>query len=363
MKKQKSVLIGLSGGVDSSVAALLLKKQGYKVIGAFLKCFSDTKDQITGECSWIKEKQMAQKIAAKLEIPLITLDLEKEYKKQVIYPMFKSYKSGFTPNPDITCNTFIKFPWLLKEANKRKIDFVATGHYARIKKSPEGFQLLAGKDKSKDQSYFLYELSQEILSRTLFPVGNLKKEEVRKIAKKYHLPNWNKDSTSGICFVGNVRLKNFLEKKIKHKIGLVKDPEGNIIGSHPGIFYYTIGQRIGTHAGIEIKKIKEDNKKWYIADKLKNNILIVAPEGHPTLKKSRVIIKNFYLINSSEKIPKNLKARIRHLGKLILGRLLKVKNNYIFKLTSSVFGLAEGQHIVLYNKDRVIGGGEIRLHY
>ena len=228
--KQKSVLLGLSGGVDSSVAAFLLKKEGYKVIGAFLKCFSDTKDPITGECNWIAEKRMAQKIAAHLEIPFITLDLEKQYKKEVILPMFKSYSNGLTPNPDVACNTIIKFPWLLKEAQKKGLDFIATGHYVRVKKTKQGYDLLQGKDNNKDQSYFLYELNQSILQHCLFPIGNLKKEEVREIARKQEFPNWNKHGTSGICFVGKVNIKSFLEKKIKNKPGPILDQNGKVIG-------------------------------------------------------------------------------------------------------------------------------------
>jgi tRNA-specific 2-thiouridylase len=360
-KQRKIVLLGLSGGVDSSVSAILLKKQGYKVIGAFMKCFSDTKDPITGECGWIKEKQMAQKIASKLKIPFITLDLEKQYKSQVILPMIKGYRNGKTPNPDIACNTIIKFPWLIEEAKKRNIPFVATGHYARIKNKGKEYILLKGKDKNKDQSYFLYELDQSILSKTLFPIGHLKKEEVRKIAKKNKLPNYNKHGTSGICFVGNVNIKSFLEKSIKHHEGEVKDTNKNTIGTHPGIFYYTIGQRAHEGIGIRFKKPKEDNKRWFIADKISPNTLIIAPEGDKALKKSKIIIKSLHLINPNDKIPINLKARIRHLGDLLDGKLIKQGKGYQFTLKSPVLGIAEGQHIVLYNKNNVIGGGEISL--
>jgi len=359
--KGKKVLLALSGGVDSSVSALLLQKQGYKVISCFMKCFSDTKNPLTGECNWIKEKQMAQKIASKLEIPFITLDLEKQYKNEVIKLMIKGYKEGKTPNPDITCNTIIKFPWLIKEAKKLGCDCIATGHYARIKKTKSGYHLLAGKDKNKDQSYFLYELSQPILEKTLFPVGNLTKEEVRKIAKQQKLPNWDKHGTSGICFVGNVNIKSFLEKSIKNKKGSVKDINNNIIGTHHGIFYYTIGQRAHEGIGISFKKPKEDNKKWFIAKKQKPNTLIIAPEGHKILKKGKIIIKRLHLINNKDKIPSDIKARIRHLGKLLAGRLIKQGNRHQFALKTPSAGIAEGQHIVLYHKNTCLGGGEIAL--
>lgn len=356
---QKSVLLGLSGGVDSSVAAILLKKQGYKVTGCFLKCFSDTKDPITGECSWIKEKQMAQKIATKLEIPFITIDLEKRYKKQVILPMIRGYQKGLTPNPDISCNTIIKFPWLIKEANKRKIDYISTGHYARIKKTKKGYELLQGKDKKKDQTYFLYELSQPILSRTLLPIGELKKEEVRNIAKNNSLPNWDKPGTRGICFVGKVNMKSFLERNIKHKKGKILDEKGNIIGNHPGAFYYTIGQKIGPHLGLEIKKPKHlASSRLYIAKKKGNNIIVTKKDSQ-LLKNQIIKIKKLHLISKSERITDKLKARIRHLGQFHSGKLIKSNNKFSFKPNSPITSVAQGQHIVLYNKDKVIGGGEI----
>lgn len=356
--KQKTVLVGMSGGVDSSVAALLLKKQGYQVLGAFMKNFSDTKNPLTNECSWIEERKSAKKIASILNIPFYTFDFEKEYKKFVINPMFKSYAKGLTPNPDMLCNKIIKFPLLWKAAKKLKADYIATGHYAIIKKTKSGFQLLQGKDKSKDQSYFLAELSQHDLEHTLFPLGNLIKSKVREIAKKNKFPNHDKKGTSGICFVGKVNMKSFLKKKIKEKSGRVLDPEGNLVGSHPGIMYFTIGQRIGERLGIKITKHLEG--KWYITEKTKNNTLVIAPEGHKLLKKQIVKIKNLHLINPKEKIPRNLKARIRHLGKLNKGTLIKEQNNYYFKFNKPIEAIAEGQYIVLYKAQQVIGSGEIR---
>ncbi len=362
MKKQKTVLIGLSGGVDSSVAALLLKKQGYKVIGAFMKNFSDTKNPLTGECNWIEERKMAQKIAAILKIPFITLDFEKQYKKYVIDPMFKAYKKGLTPNPDIACNTIIKFPLLWKEAQKLGADYIATGHYAKIKKTSIGYELLSGKDKSKDQSYFLSELTQYDLSHTLFPLGNYTKGNVRNIAKKHKFPNWNKKGTRGICFVGKVNMKSFLEKKIKSKKGNVIDPEGNVIGNHPGMAYFTIGQKASPSIGIQINKGNKSQLRWYIAEKRKNNILVAAPENHPILKKKKIVIKSIHLVNPNYQLNKiNTRARIRHLGNLLAGKIIKQKGNYHFILNKSIEGIAEGQFIVLYNKNKLLGSGEIRL--
>ena len=361
-QNNKKVLLGLSGGVDSSVAALLLKKQGYEVIGCFLKCFSDTKDPLTGECSWVQEKQMAQKIAAHLEIPFVVLDLEKQYKKEVILPMIKGYEKGLTPNPDISCNTIIKFPWLWKEAQRLKCDLIATGHYARIKKTSKGFQLLSGKDKTKDQTYFLSELSQSDLSHTIFPIGNLTKTKVRDIAREHRLINWSKKGTRGICFVGKVNMKSFLEKTIKNKPGKVLDEKGNQLGTHPGIQYYTIGQRIGENIGIKINKPKAlAQSKLYIADKTKNNELIVVSENHPLLSKKKILLHNPHFINPKDKLPVKLSARIRHLGQLYSGRLAKSNNQFKFKSNNPIPSVAEGQFIVLYSKQICLGSAEIRL--
>lgn len=364
MAKSKTVVMALSGGVDSSVAAFNLKKQGCKVIGAFMKNFSETKNSLTGECLWVEEKKSAQKIANLLKIPFVVFDLEKEYANQVIKPMFKAYKKGLTPNPDILCNKKIKFPLFWKKAKKQfNADYMATGHYAGIKKTSKGFQLLAGKDKTKDQSYFLYQLSQADLSHALFPNGNLTKKQVRKIAKTNHFPNWNKHGTSGICFVGNINMKSFLEKKIPHKKGKILSPEGKQIGTHPGMQYFTIGQKLGEHLGIIINKPKEfAQKRWYIAKKIpKTNTIIAAPENHPILKRQKVIIKSLHLINPKDKIPKsNLTARIRHLGKFHKGTLKKQKSHYIFTFNKPIESIAEGQSLVIYHKNQVLGGGEIR---
>ncbi|MEI7718742.1 MAG: asparagine synthase-related protein [archaeon] len=188
MVKEK-VLLALSGGVDSSVAAMLLQKQGYEVIGAFMKNWSDTKNKITGECQWKEERRFAEKVATKLGIELITLDFEKEYKSWVVDEMFKKYKKGITPNPDIDCNQKIKFPLLIKEAERRKINLVATGHYIRVRKKKDKYELLRAKDETKDQSYFLYMLKQAELKHCLFPIGDYTKKQIREIAEKDNFPN------------------------------------------------------------------------------------------------------------------------------------------------------------------------------
>ncbi len=373
--EKKKVLVAMSGGVDSSVAALLLKKEGYEVIGAFMKNWSDTKDPLTGRCAWRTERKMALLIASILNIPLITFDFEKEYKKEVIQEMFKKYKSGITPNPDVDCNKKIKFPLLIKEAKKRGIGLIATGHYIRKKKNSKNnkYELIRAKDENKDQSYFLYTIKQNELKHCIFPIGEYSKEEVRKIAYNNKFPNYNKKGTVGICFIGKINLKDFLKNKIKPKKGKILDPLGNIIGEHDGIYYYTIGQRLGPRYGFEIirdtLKNKEKYQRWYVAKKdVKNNIIVAAPKDHPLNFKKEVFIKNFHLISDSKRNLKNKKlkvfSRIRHVGELLKGTLSynkKLKKFHV-ELDEPITGISEGQAIVLYLGKKVLGGGEIKLN-
>ncbi len=357
MKKQKSVLIGLSGGVDSAVAALLLKRSGYKVKALFLKLFSKTKNPLTNECNWIEDYKSAQKIATILNIELIKADYESYYNKKILQPMFKAYKSGITPNPDILCNSLVKFPFLLKEAKKHNCNFIATGHYARIKKNKYGYHLLQSTDSKKDQSYFLADLNQKVLEKTLFPIGNLTKQEVRTIAKANRFSNWDRDSTAGVCFVGNIQMQSFLKQKIKEKPGKILTPKREIIGIHKGTSFYTIGQKVNNINSIQLTKPKDlAQKKLYVALKSKKrNELIIVSENHPLLFKKQVKLKSLHSINDNQKIPSNLQARIRHLGKLHKGKLIKKSNHYSFKFNKPVSSIASGQYIVLYSNQELIG--------
>jgi len=361
----------MSGGVDSSVAALLLKKKGYDVYGAFMKNWSDTKNKITGRCAWRDERDHAIKIASKLGIPLTTLDFEKEYKKLVVDEMFKKYKKGITPNPDVDCNEKIKFPLLIKAAKKMGVDYIATGHYARIKKRKEKYELHRAKDESKDQSYFLYRQTQEDLKYTLFPIGNFTKKKIRKIAKKNNFQNYNKKGTVGICFIGKINLKEFLSKKIKPKRGNILDPDGNKIGTHDGIYYYTIGQRLGPRYGFEIKRQDPKTKRmvrWYVAKKdKKKNMIIAAPEDHPLLFRKKIILKEFHLIDLDKNKflkeisskPKSVLTRIRQVGELLDSKISKEKGKIILTLKEGIKGISEGQAAVIYAKTKCLGGGVI----
>ncbi len=371
--KNKKVLLGLSGGVDSAVAALLLKKQGYEVVGAFMRCFSE-KSSIKGECSYLEDKKDAQKIAAQLNIQFIELNYEKEYQTQVLKEMFNAYKKGITPNPDAQCNVKIKFPFLWKEAKTHDCQFIATGHYAikypQQKEIADNFKnkkdtryyLKIPKDKSKDQTYFLYGLTQKDLEHTLFPIGNYKKSEVRKIAKANNLHNWDKKGTKGLCFVGNINLKQFLKQKINNNPGNVLSPEGKIIGRHQGIQFYTIGERIKEEIEINKEYKNKINSKLYIAEKnARSNALTIAPKNHPILFRKKFQIKKINYITETPKFPlKNIKVRIRHLGQLIPAQITKEKDKIICTLKRQIQGIAEGQSAVIYtNSGIMLGGGEI----
>ena len=370
--KKQRVLVAMSGGVDSSVAALLMKKKGYEVLGVFMKNWSDTKNEI-GECKWKDERKMAVKIASKLNIPLITLDFEKEYRRDVVEKMFENYRKGITPNPDIDCNQKVKFPLLIKTAKKLKADYVVTGHYARIKRKEGGCELLRAKDESKDQSYFLYRINRNELKNSLFPIGDYTKKQVRDIARKNSFPNFDKKSTVGICFIGKINLKKFLQKKIRPKKGKILDPNGNIIGEHDGIYYYTIGQRIGSRFGIEIAKEKLNKKRferWYVARKnLKKNEIVAAPKNHSLNFRKEIIIKKFHLIygdkkqfiKSISKKPKKVLSRIRQVGELLPSRIYFEKNKFKITLNKAITGVSMGQAIVLYEGKKTLGGGVINF--
>ncbi len=371
INNKSRVLLALSGGVDSSVAAFLLKQAGYDVICAFMKNWSDTKNELTGECSWRDDRRMAQRVAAKLGLSFITLDFEKFYRKDVVDEMFRLYRKGITPNPDVDCNQLVKFPLLWKAAKKLSCDFIATGHYSRIKSIKKKFYLLRGKEDLKDQSYFLYRLNQFDLSHTLFPIGDYNKNYIRSLAKKLHFPNFDRESTKGICFIGKVNLKDFLSKKIKPKKGKILSPEGNIIGVHDGVFFYTIGQRIGPRFGIDIFPNVRDrmhSERWYVAKKdVKKNIIIAAPMDHPILLKKVISLVDFHLIsyniNDFKKKKLSVNVRIRKVGELLPASLFYNKKSKKFVVTLKVgaTGISDGQALVIYKKNsyEVLGGGVV----
>ena len=378
---KKRVIVGLSGGVDSSVAAYLLLQQGYDVIGLFMKNWHDGSVTIEGECPWIDDSNDALLVAQKLGIPFQTLDLSDEYKTRIVDYMFTEYEKGRTPNPDVLCNREIKFDIFLNHAMKLGADFVATGHYCRKSESDgesekKNFHLLAGKDNNKDQSYFLCQLNQEQLAKALFPIGDLQKSEVRKIAKEQDLITAEKKDSQGLCFIGKVKLPDFLQQQLKPKKGNVvlipnkvielSKPnqfsaiDGKIIGEHNGAHFYTIGQR----KGIRIGGFKE--ALLVIQTDTKENIIFVGEgEQHFALNKPALFIKNdeIHWIRPDLQLEigeqKCYKVRIRYRQPLEDCCLYKRENGLYLVFKNLQRGIAPGQFAAWYNDDELIGSGVI----
>jgi len=339
IRKQKTVFVGISGGVDSSVAALLLKKKGYKVVGVYIKSWYPE----GFPCPYPIDRRDAIRVCARLNIPFLEFNFEKVYKKHVTDYLIKEYRAGRTPNPDVMCNKFVKFDAFLKKARALGADYIATGHYARIKNG----QLYQAKDKTKDQSYFLWTLTKNELNYSLFPIGDYLKKEVREIAKKNNLPTADKPDSQGICFLGKIDIKDFLKKYIKEKKGKVLNERGEVIGYHRGVSFYTLGER----HGFTITKKTPADKPYYIIKKdIKKNILIVSPElkGNYLIK----ITKTNWL--EKPKLNKKYFARFRHLGELKPVKLTKKGVEFAEPVLA-----APGQSLVLYDGEKCLGGGII----
>lgn len=347
----KTVFVGVSGGVDSSVSAALLKDQGYDVVGVFIRTWQP--DFI--ECTWRDERRDAMRVCAHLNIPFLECDAEEAYKKGVADYMIEEYKKGNTPNPDVMCNREVKFGVFWDFAKAHGADFIATGHYAQIKHQTP-FKLERGIDLSKDQSYFLWTLTQYDLAHTLFPVGHLKKATVRKLAEKYNLPTASKKDSQGVCFLGPLDMKAFLMHYIKPQNGDVLDEKGNIIGSHSGAVFFTLGER----HGFTINKNSTNDAPLYVIGKdIEKNTITVSENQHNNSKESFT----YTLTNTNWVIEpireKRYTAQIRYHGdQLTCG----VKKND--KLTTLItFDIpvlvSAGQSIVIYDTDICLGGGII----
>ena len=383
------VVVAMSGGVDSSVAAYLLKKDGYDVLGVFMKNWHDTNVTISKECPWLEDSYDAMLVAEKLSIPFQVIDLSKDYKKKIVDYMFEEYKNGRTPNPDVLCNREIKFDLFLDIAIKLGADYIATGHYAQVTESKINnkslFHLKSGKDKSKDQSYFLCQLNQFQLSKTIFPIGKINKKDVRIIAKKNNLVTADKKDSQGLCFIGKVKLPDFLQQSLKPKNGNVvlidkyfngyklysntkeinitsqkiqyKKSDGEIIGHHNGAHFYTIGQRKGLSIGGRVKPL------YVLSTDVVNNIIYVG-EGsdHPGLFRSslKVPTSKMHFISDPKKIEvKNLKARIRYRQALQDVSFTKNSENYYFNFKNLQKAITSGQFIALYDNEELICSGVI----
>ncbi len=368
-ERSRRIFVGLSGGVDSSVAAALLKKAGHNVTGVFIKVWQPD----FYECTWKEDRLDAMRVAAKLEIPFVTLDLEKEYKREVVDYMIREYKRGKTPNPDIMCNKHIKFGAFFEWAIMHGADFVATGHYARAadirginadsrgeKLLSTNFKLLTGSDQNKDQSYFLWTLNQKQLSKTLFPVGGMTKPNVRKLAKKFALPTAEKKDSQGLCFIGKVDMKEFLRHYVKEKEGDVRGEDGARIGYHPGSIFFTIGER---HGFTITKKTPADKPLYVVGKDVKKNTITVASDiqmraGNPR----RIFLKECNWIRGEcPALRKRFGALIRYRATLLPCEIVLCSTrSAVARFRESPVGATPGQSLVLYDKNTCIGGGIIR---
>ena len=393
----KKVIIGLSGGVDSSVSALLLKQQGYEVIGLFMKNWHDESVTISDECPWLDDSNDAMLIAEKLEIPFQTVDLSKEYHSRIIDYMFNEYENGRTPNPDVLCNREIKFDIFHEIALNLGADYIATGHYCQVNKinkdDKEIYRLLAGADEKKDQSYFLCQLNQKQLSKAIFPIGHLTKSDVRDIAKKNDLINAAKKDSQGLCFVGKVKLPDFLKQRLTPKKGKVikidseslkqeidlnevksKEKElellsapfsfspddGEEIGEHNGAYYYTVGQRKGLNIGgfSEPLFVLE-------TDVSKNIIYVGMGESHPALFKRALFVSSneIHWIREDLKINENqtmnIIFRIRYRQPLQSGTIYRFKKGLYILFDKPISSVTSGQFVSWYIDNELIGSGII----
>jgi tRNA-specific 2-thiouridylase len=393
----KRVVVGLSGGVDSSVAAYLLQQQGYEVIGLFMKNWHDDSVTISNECPWLEDSNDALLVAEKLGIPFQTVDLSEQYKEKIVDYMFSEYEKGRTPNPDVLCNREIKFDVFMKIALSLGADFVATGHYCRKGETEvdgkKVFQLLAGADNNKDQSYFLCQLSQEQLSKSLFPIGELTKPEVREIATEMELVTAEKKDSQGLCFIGKVRLPEFLQQKLQQKEGLIVQidksdlvynkeklqfdsiekelateaqnipytPEmGKVVGKHQGAHYFTTGQRKGLNVGGTKEPL------FIIATNVETNTIYTGlGNEHPGLFKKALFVEkseihwireDLALANGESMV---VLARIRYRQPLQKAILHQFESGMYVQFEDPQSAITEGQFVAWYLEDELVGSGVI----
>jgi len=355
----KKIVVGMSGGVDSSVSALLLKEQGYEVEGLFMKNWDYGIDG--SECPSQIEFEDAKRVGDIIGIDVHGMSFIDEYKDRVFDIFLEKLKLGETPNPDILCNREIKFDVFLKEAqNILHADKIATGHYAKIDKINDKYILGKPLDSNKDQTYFLYTLNQYQLSKAIFPLSNLTKEEVRKIAKKSSLPVFNKKDSTGICFIGKQKFDDFITKYISCDSGDMIDERGNILGKHKGLICYTLGQR----KGIGLGSNSNSQNPWYVADKnvKENTITVVQDTNHPLLmSKSLIADQTHWTLEIAPKIGQKLQAQIRYRQKKVSCIVKDIyKDTIEVEFENPQRAVTIGQSLVLYENDKCIGGGFIK---
>jgi len=366
MAKQR-VVIGMSGGVDSSVSAWLLKEQGYEVIGLFMKNWEDDDD--SEYCSTRQDWIDAASVADVVGVDIEAVNFAAEYKDRVFAEFLREYQAGRTPNPDVLCNAEIKFKAFLDHAMNLGADWIATGHYARVRRAENGphagrFELLKALDASKDQSYFLHRLNQAQLSKTLFPLGEIPKTEVRHIAQKIGLPNAKKKDSTGICFIGERPFREFLNRYLSYKPGPMKTADGMVVGEHVGLSFYTLGQRKGIGlGGIKSYQNTEGNSDaWYVAKKdVENNTLyVVQGHDHPWLLSSALTSDQSSWIAGEPPLPGQFSAKTRYRQADVACTLSDTEaDRFSLRFSTPQWAVTPGQSAVLYDGDVCLGGGII----
>ena len=350
-KHKKKVLVALSGGVDSSVSAALLREEGHEVHGAFIQSWSPP----WLPCTWREERRDAMRVAAHLKIPFHTIDLSREYEAQVVTYMVGEYAQGRTPNPDVMCNIHIKFGGFFDWAMRQGFDQIATGHYARVVESDGLHTLLSGVDERKDQTYFLWALTHEHLLRTRFPIGHLKKEDVRALAETFSLPTASKKDSQGICFLGDINMKEFLEHYIPNRAGDVLTPEGERIGTHDGSMYYTLGQR---HGFTIYKKTPQTPPLYVVAKDIEKNTITVAPKPVASALGRTVAVLSHVVLRENADVPSfSCSARIRYRQPLFPVEVKNERGVYKVHFPNPEPFVSSGQSIVFYRTDMCLGGG------
>ncbi|MXP67445.1 tRNA 2-thiouridine(34) synthase MnmA [Pantoea sp. Aalb] len=357
---EKKVIVGMSGGVDSSVSAWLLQKQGYHVEGVFMKNWEEDDND---HCTANDDLNDVKIVCHTLGIKLHKINFASEYWDYVFELFLKEHRIGRTPNPDILCNKEIKFKVFLDFAlEDLNADFIATGHYVRSQNKNGNYYLLRGFDQNKDQSYFLYTLNQQQIAKSLFPVGTLKKNEVRRIAEDIGLINAKKKDSTGICFIGKRKLYNFLSRYLPTKPGAIKTVNGEIVGIHQGLMYYTLGQRKGLGIGGQ-KHYNNNGLPWYVVDKDldQNNLIIAQGSKHPQLMSVGLIAKQLHWVNQKAIIiPLRCTAKIRYRQKDVPCKLISYRHDSIeIHFDEPIIAVTPGQSIVLYLGDICLGGGII----
>jgi tRNA-uridine 2-sulfurtransferase len=359
MRKEakKRVIVGLSAGVDSSAAAALLKKQGYDVVAVFMHFWKEPGQDVLREnkCCSTESQQDARKIAQILDIPLYTANVAKEFKKEVVDYFLEETKAGRTPNPCVVCNERIKFNFLFKKMLEMDADYVATGHYAEIKEIGGKYHLYTSCDEEKDQTYFLYSLSQKQLSRILFPVGKYKKTEIRKMAQKDDLPVFNKDDSQGLCFTPEKSPREFIKRNLKLSSGDVVSTKGKKIGTHEGLELYTVGQRKGINIG--------GTGPYYVVsrDFKKNQLIVTNDENDPAIHKKTMLVEIKNWIAGEPEFPREINVKIRYRHPLVRAIIKKNKGHICeVEFKEPQKAVTPGQSAVFYTDDKeVLGGGII----